>query len=85
MVMIYISNLLKKTNMLAANLISSPMSASTKLSKFDSSSFHDATLFRSTVGSLQYLSLFRPEVSFAVNKVCQFIHDAKLTHWTAIK
>ncbi|KAF5470687.1 hypothetical protein F2P56_011184 [Juglans regia] len=59
--------------------------ASTKLSKFDSPSFDDTTLFRSTVGSLQYLSLTRPDVSFAVNRVCQFMRDPKLPHWTAVK
>lgn len=71
--------------MLAANPISSPMSASTKLSKFDSPSFHDVTLFRSTVGSPQYLSLMQPDVLFAINKVYQFINDSKLTHWIAVK
>ncbi|KAF5451117.1 hypothetical protein F2P56_031412 [Juglans regia] len=81
----YVSDLLQKTNMIGANPISSPMSASTKLSKFDSPSFDNVTLFRSTVGSLQYLSLTRPDVSFAVNKVCQFMQEPKLSHWTAVK
>ncbi|KAF5474230.1 hypothetical protein F2P56_006145 [Juglans regia] len=64
----YITDILTKTNMLAANPISSPMSASTKLSKFDSPTFDNVTLFRSVVGSLQYLSLTRPDISFSVNK-----------------
>lgn len=53
----YILQLLIKTNMLAANPISSPMFASTKLSKFDSSIFDNVTLSRSTIWSLLYLSL----------------------------
>ncbi|XP_040999433.1 uncharacterized mitochondrial protein AtMg00810-like [Juglans microcarpa x Juglans regia] len=81
----YISDLLKKANMLGSKPISSPMSTSTKLSKFDAPTFENATLFRSIVGSLQYLSLTRPDVSFAVNKVYQFMHDPKNTDWTAVK
>ncbi|KAF5471442.1 hypothetical protein F2P56_008232 [Juglans regia] len=81
----YISDLLKKTGMSEANSVSSPMSASIKLSKFDSPSFDDITLFRSVVGSLQYLSLTRLDISFSVNKACQFMHAPKLSHWTAVK
>ncbi|CAM8988175.1 unnamed protein product [Rhodiola kirilowii] len=44
-----------------------------------------ATTYRSIVGGLQYLTLTRPDISFAVNKVCQFLHDPKSTHWSAVK
>ncbi|XP_040996025.1 uncharacterized mitochondrial protein AtMg00810-like [Juglans microcarpa x Juglans regia] len=81
----YISNILRKANMLEANPISSPMSASIKLSKFDSPSFDNPTLFRNVVGSLQYMSLTKPDISFSVNKVCQFMHDPKVTHWSTVK
>ncbi|XP_042950035.1 secreted RxLR effector protein 161-like [Carya illinoinensis] len=71
--------------MSGANPISSPMSASTKLSKFDSPSFENVTLYRSIIGNLQYLSLTRPDISFSVNKACQFMHEPKLSHWLAVK
>ncbi|XP_042955114.1 uncharacterized mitochondrial protein AtMg00810-like [Carya illinoinensis] len=61
------------------------MAASLKLSKFDSPNFEDVTLFRSIVGALQYLSLTRPDISFSVNKVCQFMYSPKLPHWSAVK
>lgn len=66
----YISNLLTKINMLAANTVSSLMSNSLKLLIFDFLSFDNVTLFQSTVWSLQYLFLTRPDMSFAINKVC---------------
>jgi hypothetical protein len=69
----YIHDLLTKTNMMLAKPISSPMSASSPLSKFDGSTITDPSLYRSTVGSLQYLSITRPDLSFAVNKVSQFM------------
>ncbi|PKI70550.1 hypothetical protein CRG98_009055 [Punica granatum] len=40
---------------------------------------------RSTVGSLQYLSLTRPDIAYAVNRVCQFMHCPTTVHWMAVK
>jgi len=37
------------------------------------------------VGSLQYLSLTRPDIAFAVNKVSQFMQDPWDSHWSAVK
>lgn len=61
------------------------MVASCPLSKFDGETFDDPTLFRSTVGALQYLSLTRPDVVFAVNLVWQFMYRPTHTHQAAVK
>ena len=37
------------------------------------------------VGALQYATLTRPEISFAVNKVCQFMAKPLESHWAAVK
>ncbi|KAF5449399.1 hypothetical protein F2P56_029849 [Juglans regia] len=81
----YINSLLLRSQMQHAKPISSPMAASLKLSKFDSPDFDDPTLYHSIVGGLQYLSLTRPDISFAVNKICQFMHSPKASHWNAVK
>jgi hypothetical protein len=52
-----------------AKPITSPMAATTSLSQFSGSTFNDVTLYCRTVGALQYLSLMRPDIAFAVNKV----------------
>ncbi|WMV42132.1 hypothetical protein MTR67_035517 [Solanum verrucosum] len=56
-----------------------------KLSSFEGSHFHDEILYRSTVGAPQYLTLTRPDIAFAVNKVSQFTHSSKESHWAAVK
>jgi hypothetical protein len=63
----YISDLLKKTNMHEAKPITSPMASSSMLSAFTGDPMEDSSLYQSMVGSLQYLSLTRPDLSFAVN------------------
>jgi histone deacetylase 1/2 len=63
------------------------MSATEKLSTFEGTllSSDDATSYRNIVGGLQYLIHTRPDISFAVNRVCQFLHSPRDTHWYAVK
>ena len=37
------------------------------------------------VGALQHVTLTRPDIAFAVNQVCQFMHDLHSHHWIAVK
>ena len=61
---------------------STPMSTTEKLSVYDGTPLgpEDATRYRSVVGALQYLTLTRPDISFAVNKVCQYLHAPTSAH-----
>jgi len=79
----YISDLLYKTDMAEAKSISSPMVTNLKLSKNGNDLLSDPTMYRSLVGALPYATITRPEISFAVNKVCQFMSKPLESHWTA--
>jgi hypothetical protein len=68
-----------------AKPVNSPMSSSSTLFAFTGDPMEDPSLYRSTVGSLQYLSLTRPDLAFAVNRVCQFMHRPTKLHWQAVK
>ncbi|XP_020234407.1 uncharacterized protein LOC109814403 [Cajanus cajan] len=71
--------------MLEANAISSPMVSSCKLSKHGSNTLANSTFYRLVVGALQYATITRPELSFAVNKVFQFMAHPLESHWNAVK
>ncbi|XP_059070464.1 uncharacterized mitochondrial protein AtMg00810-like [Cryptomeria japonica] len=81
----YTLDLLKKTKMDGAKPVRTPICSQEKLSKFTGSAFSDPTLYRSVVGALQYLTLTRPDITFAVNKVCQFMQQPTDDHWNAVK
>ena len=81
----YLTDLLAKVNMLNANGMPTPMVSTSKLSRFGSEPVSDPTQFRSVVGALQYAMLTRPEISFSVNKVCQFLSNPLEEHWKAVK
>jgi hypothetical protein len=83
----YASDLLQKVGMGNSKPSNSPMSASEKLSLYEGTQLglHDSSQYRSVVGALQYLTLTRSDISFAVNKVCQFLHAPTMVHWAAVK
>ena len=83
----YANDVLKRTGMQQCKPASTPMSASEKLSAYEGTpvSAEGSTRYRSIVGALQYLTLTRPDISFAVNKVCQYLHAPTTVHWTAVK
>ncbi|XP_051196547.1 uncharacterized mitochondrial protein AtMg00810-like [Lolium perenne] len=83
----YAMDLLQRAGMLKCTPASTPMTVVDKLSAHEGVllSADAATRYRSVVGGLQYLTLTRPDLSFAVNKVCQYLHAPREPHWTAVK
>lgn len=83
----YARDILVRSGMNKCKAIDTPLSSSEKLSLEDGNplSPEDCTRHRSMVGALQYLTLTRPDISFAVNKVCQFLHSPTTVHWSAVK
>lgn len=83
----YASDVLKRVGMGDCKPVSTPMATSEKLSLHEGDLLgpNDATQYRSTVGALQYLTLTRPDISFSVNKVCQYLHAPTTVHWAAVK
>ena len=81
----YISDLLHKTEMFDTKPAKTLGAIRKNLSKFDGGPMADVTHYRSVVGALQYVTLTRPDIAFAVNKACQFMQQPTTTHWLSVK
>lgn len=79
----YIRDLLTKTNMLNANPVSTPMASHPKLTLRFGTLLLSPTEYIMVVGSLQYLAFTQPDISYAVSKLSQFMHQPIVEHWKA--
>ncbi|XP_019082667.1 PREDICTED: uncharacterized protein LOC109125483 [Camelina sativa] len=81
----YILDFLHRHNMLNAKPVATPMASSPKLTLQSGLALPDGKEYRQLVGSLQYLSFTRPDISFTVNRLSQFMHRPTQEHWQAAK
>lgn len=81
----YIRDLLKRFNLEHLKPCAIPMTVGKYISKDDGEKMLDFSLYRSAIGGLQYLSHTRPDISFAVNKLSQFLQAPSDIHWKAVK
>ncbi|GAA0174299.1 hypothetical protein LIER_41695 [Lithospermum erythrorhizon] len=64
--------------------VSTPM-ATTELALSGSTEPPDPTLYHQLVGWLQYLTLTHPDLSYAVNRVCQHMYAFEAVHFLMVK
>ena len=81
----YVTDLFKKIAMNGAYSISTFMLFGNKLSLSQGELVEDHSLYHSTIGALQYLTMTRLDILFFVNKVSQFLHTLTIDHWKACK
>ena len=81
----YLLDILAKHNMENSKPVQTPLATTSSLRLHDGSPPADATTYRQTVGSLQYLLLSRPDIAFAVNKLSQFMYAPTTQHWGVVK
>lgn len=65
--------------MLHSKCVSTPLAQQHDLTSIEGV-LVDPTVYRSIVGALQYLTLTRPEISHAVNLVCQYMQSPTHEH-----
>ena len=63
-----------------AKVVSTPLSTYMPLTLIDCIAPVDHTLYRRVIGTLQYLSFTCLDISFAINKLSQFMHKPSMTH-----
>jgi hypothetical protein len=74
---------LKKAGTEKCKPVNTPLLASEKISVHKGTPLN--TRYKSIVGSLQYLTFTRPDLAFAVNRMCQFLHAPTTDHMIAVK
>ncbi|CAL9242896.1 unnamed protein product [Arabidopsis halleri] len=62
-----------------------PVDTKPKLEATDSPPIDNPTLYRSLAGALQYLTFTRPDIAYAVQQVCLFMHDPRESHFNTLK
>jgi hypothetical protein len=67
------------------NPVKTPIDSGSKLSLLDGDLLDNPTHYRSLTGALQYLTLTRPEISYAVQQACLFMHAPRTTHLNLVK
>lgn len=77
----YIRDILSRLNL--QHLKATPTLITTSISSqiSDDLPFSNPPLYRSTIGSLHYVLLTRPDITFAINKLSQHSHVALMSHW----
>lgn len=71
---------LKQHQLLWSKDISTPLSTTQPLCLIDGTSSVDSSEFCRIIASLQYLSLTRSDISFAIGKLSQFMHKSTQNH-----
>ncbi|KAK1421784.1 hypothetical protein QVD17_24412 [Tagetes erecta] len=77
----YARDLLKRFNMEHASEISTPMEFGIKVTKDETRTEVDNGLYRSMVGSLMYLCGTRPDLTYAMSLISQYMENPKTSHW----
>ena len=81
----YISDLLKRTDMTDCKPAKTPGAVGKIMTQFDGEPYEVVAQYRSIVGALQYVTMTCPDLSFAVNKACQFMQQPTTSHFLAVK
>uniref|UniRef100_A0A8R7TXD8 Reverse transcriptase Ty1/copia-type domain-containing protein n=1 Tax=Triticum urartu TaxID=4572 RepID=A0A8R7TXD8_TRIUA len=81
----YALEILDRAGMLNCKPVSTPVDTTSKLSATDGPAFHDPSLYRSLASALQYLTLTRPDLSYAMQQCCLFMHDLRDSHYQMVK
>eukprot|EP00253_Pinus_taeda_P029695 PITA_29695 len=81
----YIGDLLNRFGMTECNPLTTPMEQNLKLTSTEGKEFEDAIKYRQLVGSLNYLTTTRPDISFAIGILSRFMQKPCEGHWSTAK
>ncbi|GJU76430.1 ribonuclease H-like domain-containing protein [Tanacetum coccineum] len=80
----YALQLLERAHMVNCNPSRTPVDTESKLVQ-NGVLVQDPTMYQSLAGGLQYLTFTRPDLSYAVQQICLYMHDPREPHLVALK
>nr|GEU66978.1 ribonuclease H-like domain-containing protein [Tanacetum cinerariifolium] len=80
----YATEILEQANMVNCNFSRTPIDTESKLGD-DGVLVSNLTLYRSLAGSLHYLTFSHPDICYAVQQVCLYMHDPREPHFSVLK
>ena len=81
----YIQDLVELARLNGTNSVETPMEINVKYRRNEGELLSDPTLYRKLVGSLIYLTITRPDISYAVHIVSKFMQCPRHFHLSAVK
>ncbi|XP_022014482.1 uncharacterized mitochondrial protein AtMg00810-like [Helianthus annuus] len=82
---VYAKEIIERAGMSSCKPVPTPVDTKPKLGSNAGVDFEDPTLYRSLAGALQYLTFTRPDICYAVQQVCMYMHAPKVDHWNALR
>uniref|UniRef100_A0A2N9J4W0 Reverse transcriptase Ty1/copia-type domain-containing protein n=1 Tax=Fagus sylvatica TaxID=28930 RepID=A0A2N9J4W0_FAGSY len=79
----YTSDLISRAGITDSKIVDTPIEYNNRLNTHDGEPLPDVTLYRQLVGSLVYLTVTRPDISYAVHIVSQFMAAPRSLHYAA--
>ena len=80
----YTSDLISRASITDSKIVDALIEYKCRLNSHDGESLSDATLYRKLVGSLIYLTVTRPDISYAVPIVSQFMAAPRSPHYAVV-
>lgn len=81
----YTEDLVSLAGLQSAVPVDTPLEVNVKYHRDEGDLLPDPLLYRQLVGSLNYLTITRPDISFAVQQVSQFMHTPRHLHLAAVR
>ena len=81
----YAEDIIQRAGMQECKPVATPVDLKSKLGDKIGTPLKNPTEYRSLAGALQYLTFTRPDIAYAVQQICLFMHDPRDLHMQALR